>query len=40
MKKKHYAIGLALIILALLIAGTNDYNEAKETEQYAKEQLK
>ena len=40
MKKKQYTIGLVLLILALLIAGTSDYNEAKETEQYAKEQLK
>lgn len=33
-------IGIALIILALLIAGTCDYNDLKETETYYKQQKK
>jgi len=33
-------IALAFILLALLIAGTLDYQDAKETAEYRKEQTK
>lgn len=41
MKQTKYNIFvLAFFLLALLLAGTADYSEAKETERYSKEQTK
>lgn len=38
MKKIKYTVALVLFLIALIAAGTSDYNEAKETEQYWKQQ--
>lgn len=39
-KKTYYIVAAVLIVLALILAGTMDYNDAKETAEYWEEQVK
>lgn len=39
-QRTKYLLIAVFFIIALLIAGTSDYNEAKETAEYWKEQTK
>lgn len=39
-QRAKYILITVFFIIALLIAGTSDYNEAKETAEYWKEQTK
>lgn len=40
MKKRTYILGAVAIIVALLIAGTLDYQEARDTSTYWTQQTK